>query len=102
MQSPLIFSLGSPNISHASQIFHPQSSRLSPDKFSGGSALCCNSTSVKDIVQYNVIFWKKEKETVVIKVWEKASTLGIRGEDEDVVYVAVIKRMEQSDNVRLL
>lgn len=41
---------------------------------------------------------KKEEDIVATKVWKKSSTLGVWGEEEDVVYVMKIKRMEQSDH----
>lgn len=62
--------------------------------------ICCKLTFDRDVIKGNERFWGKEVEFVAMKVWKKASDLGIRGGNDDGVYVAEIKRTEQSDRER--
>lgn len=83
-----------------SEANHSQSSKHSYGRYTRAMEPCCRSTLNRDVIKGNGIYWKKEDESMAIKVWKKASNMGIIGGDDEGVYVVEIKRMEQSDRER--
>lgn len=59
--------------------------------------MCCESTSYSDVVQENRRFWEKREEDAATMIWQIASTLGVKGIDEEMMYDEETKGMENGD-----
>lgn len=59
--------------------------------------MVCDLTKAFDVNQGNKWLWEHEEDLKVVKIWRKASDLGIRGNDDACSYIKEIKRLEKQD-----
>lgn len=68
-------------------------------RFSEGSILCCDSCTDSDVRQGNNRFWNEVDFDVPNWAWKNIEKLDVTGNEDDKVYVKIIKEMEERDQV---
>lgn len=59
--------------------------------------LCCESTTDSNAIQGNKRFWALRDEGVAEKTWKREKEIGIKGVEEDRVYIEEIRAIEVRD-----